>query len=272
MTTNEPFLQDAVSDTLIIPLAMRTLEAAHPSPIMVDPMAADIVEQLGCDLERFKGKRASQVGTAIRVRHFDEQVYNFITRHDDPVVISLGCGLDTRFQRIDTGKGTFYEIDLPEVIELRESLIPSAERNPYMAISMFDPGWMEAIRQRHPNTPVCIVAEGVFMYFDEAPIHALFCSMANAFQAGEIIFDACSSTACRNTKRHETVKDTNAMFKWGLDNDKELESWSPRLRHKDTTLYMNQETKRWGMLGLVGRLVPRIGKAFRMLRYEIIPA
>ncbi len=250
---------------------MRYHESTHPRPILSDPMAKTIIDRLGCDVSRFQGKRLTQVGVSVRGRYFDGLVRDFVRRHDDPVVVALGCGLDTRFQRVDTGKGTFYELDLPEVIELREPLIPSSERNPSIAMSMFDEGWMDAVRMRHPESPVCIVAEGVFLYFDEAPIRELVLSMVRKLSPAELIFDACSSWACRNSHRHETVKDTRATFKWGLDDDKQLETWSPRLRLKNSQRYMTQEKRRWGLMGILGRHIPRYANHSRMLHYEVLP-
>lgn len=270
MQSTQPFLQDAISDTLLIPLAMRYHESSHPKPILSDPMAKKIIDDLGCDVSRFHGKRLTQVGVSVRGRYFDSLVRNFVRRYDDPVVVSIGCGLDTRFQRVDTGKGTFYELDLPEVIDLRDTLIPSSERNPSIAMSMFDEGWMESLRLRHPESPVCIVAEGVFMYFEEKPIQELMLTIVQKVSPKELIFDACSSWACRNSHKHETIKDTRATFKWGLDNDKLLETWSPRLRHISTQRYMTQEKKRWGLMGLLGRHIPRYANHSRMLHYGVV--
>lgn len=43
------------------------------------------------------------------------------------MVVNIGCGLDTRYQRIKEKKNAvFYELDLPEVMALRERLLPPA--------------------------------------------------------------------------------------------------------------------------------------------------
>jgi methyltransferase (TIGR00027 family) len=269
-TSSSPVLQDAVADTLLIPLAMRYHEARHPQPILVDPMAKTIVEELGCDVNRFKGKRNSQVGVAIRVRHFDNLVRRFVEKHDDPVVVSIGCGLDTRFQRVDTGKGMFYELDLPEVIDLREKVIPSSERNPYIAMSMFEDDWMDSLRRRHPASQFCLVAEGVLLYFEEHLVRELVLQMVRKLAPGELIFDVVSTWGARNSHRHDTVKDSRTVFKWGLDDDRQLEYWSPSLRHLSTATYFSQERRRWGMLGVMSCFIPRLNKHSRMLQYEIL--
>jgi O-methyltransferase involved in polyketide biosynthesis len=40
------------------------------------------------------------------------------------VAVHIGCGLDTRFDRVDNGQVVWYDLDLPLVIGLRRKLIP----------------------------------------------------------------------------------------------------------------------------------------------------
>lgn len=67
-----------------------------------------------------------------------------------PVVVNVGCGLDTRFQRIGGGKAVFYDMDLPEVIALRRELIPEQPGNAYIAASLLETGWMDDLLRDTP--------------------------------------------------------------------------------------------------------------------------
>jgi len=58
----------------------------------------------------------------------DEEVKKFIEKYPDCVIVSIGCGLDTRFERIDNGKITWYNLDLPEVIETRKLFFKENDR------------------------------------------------------------------------------------------------------------------------------------------------
>ena len=69
----------------------------------------------------------------------------------DKVVVNVGCGLDTRFQRIGGGKAVFFDMDLPEVIALRRELIPEQPGNAYIAASLLETGWMDDLLRRHPD-------------------------------------------------------------------------------------------------------------------------
>lgn len=265
----ESTISDIVSDTLFIPLYMRSLETERKDGIIYDPLACELVDQIDYDFSKYKKSRLSQLGTAIRIRHFDQAVSRFLDSHDNPVVVNIGSGLDTRFRRVFNGKGIFYELDLPEVIEFRKRFLPESDRNPYLGMSMFEPSWIELLRKKHPDGEFILVAEGVFMYFEEDQIRKLITDIADGFEHCELHFDVCSPWAVTNGHRHETVKYTNAVFKWGLAHDRDLESWSPKLHHVDTVLYFSQEFGRWGVWGVVGKVFPKMRNAFRMVQYEV---
>ena len=119
MTQSHPF-QSIVAETLLIPLHMRAKESRRKNPILYDPAAERLAESLDYDYSPFDGARLSEVGCVVRGWYFDNAVRRFIRNHIHPVVVNVGCGLDTRYQRAGQGTGvTFYDLDLPEVIDLR---------------------------------------------------------------------------------------------------------------------------------------------------------
>ena len=68
----------------------------------------------------------SALGCVVRSRYYDQRVESFIRLNARPVVVNVGCGLDTRFQRIaERRNAVFYELDLPEVMAIREKLLPA---------------------------------------------------------------------------------------------------------------------------------------------------
>ncbi len=42
-----------------------------------------------------------QVNYLLRMREFDRLARAFLAEHPDGVIVDLGCGLDTRFERIE---------------------------------------------------------------------------------------------------------------------------------------------------------------------------
>ena len=50
---------------------------------------------------------------------------HFIAEHPDAVVVQIGAGLDARYERLGKPRSTaWYDLDLPEVIEVRRMLLP----------------------------------------------------------------------------------------------------------------------------------------------------
>ena len=120
-------LTENVAETLYIPLAMKRKETLRKNAFFQDPYACELLEKIDYDFSKYDKAIRSSVGVAIRSRYFDDQTKAFIEQHDNPVVVHIGCGLDTRFQRLGsaiTNKAVFYEVDLPEVMQLRKALLP----------------------------------------------------------------------------------------------------------------------------------------------------
>ena len=85
---------------------------------------------------------------------------DLLRTHSHPVVVNVGCGLDTRFQRIGSQKAVFYDLDLPEVIALRRELIPEQPDNVYIEASLLETDWMDDLRRKHPDAEFIFIVEG----------------------------------------------------------------------------------------------------------------
>ncbi len=267
-------ITDNVADTLFIPLAMKRNESNKPDAFFHDPFASIIIDKVDYDFSKYDKAILSSIGVAIRAKYFDEMTSDFIEKHDKPVVVNIGCGLDTRFQRIGkaiTNKAMFYELDLPESITLRKQLLPESENDIYIASSMFETGWMKMLTDKHPEANFLLIIEGVLMYFETEQVKNLFQSITRYFANAELLFDVVSSWMCRNSHRHETVKLTNAVFKHGCDDDRQMENWSEKLTLESAKRF--NDFAAWKRTGFVlynlMRFVPAIRNSGRLLHYTI---
>jgi len=266
-------ISDAVADTLFIPLFMKCRETQRKDTIIKDPLACEMISKLDYDFSRYGKSIMSFTGVAIRARHFDNQVREFINREEYPIVVLIGCGLDTRFHRLKdvSKKATFYELDLPEVIALRETLLPPSANDICLPHSMFETEWMDALKQKYPDASFAFIIEGVLMYFDEKDVRKVFLNLAEHFPGSEIHFDVINRWMSRHSHIHDTVKFTNATFKFGCDDDRMFEKWNSRLKHRSTRLYTDvKEWKRAGIQGLLMKIIPSFKYSGRMLCYEIM--
>ena len=271
MTKIKPQISDNIAETLLITLFMRSEETKHPKAIIQDPKACELVDRIDYDFLKFRKGKWSCIGTSIRVRHFDNMVTQFIERKAHPVVVIVGCGLDTRYYRVpNSSKAMFYELDLPEVIKLREQFLPSEENQRYISESMLETDWMDMLKAKHPEGDFIFVIEGVLMYFPEEQVKTVISNLARFFSGSEIHFDAMSPWASRQSHRHDTVKHVDAKFRWGLKDARDVECWAPNIKHRQTFYYMNQEKSRWGIKGYVLGMIPMIRKASCLLHYDVL--
>lgn len=186
------FQLSGVPKTLLMPLWSRAKAARANSRVISDPKAVEIVEKLRFDFEKFeKGMNpSSEFFQVARARALDDLIRGFLAHNPKATIVNLGAGFDTAFFRIDNGQLRWFDVDLPQVIELRKRLIPETVRNRCVSASLLDPEWVRAIEPRSDG--VFLFASGVLIYFRKAELQALFSILGDAFPSAELAFDTQS--------------------------------------------------------------------------------
>jgi O-methyltransferase involved in polyketide biosynthesis len=214
-------------ETYLATLYGKALDAAAKSPILGDRFAAEAVARIDYDFKAVKLPRGGDVSLPIRARHFDQWTRAFLAANPEATVLHLGCGLDTRVYRIDPGpKVRWFDIDLPDVIALREQLYPEREGYRRIESSVTDLAWLDAIPG---DTPVFVVAEGLMMYLREKDGTALLRRITEQFPSGEVVFDGYSALMVRLVSRLATVRGAKVELVWGVDDPHDLEKEVPKL-------------------------------------------
>jgi O-methyltransferase involved in polyketide biosynthesis len=223
-----------VAETLLITLYIRAVESQRPDALIKDERAEALVRQL--DQESLQKTLAltddfSRVAVILKGREFDRFAQDFLRRHPDAVVVHIGCGLDTRFERVcseqpDNGQVEWYDLDLPDVIELRRKLVGGEGAHHHLlAGSVLDSAWLDtvsAFRQR----PFLFLAEGGFMYFEEAQVKWLVLTLRDHFPGAELVFDAFSPFMRWAHNFKVTRTGIGAHLHWALKHGQDLERWS----------------------------------------------
>jgi O-methyltransferase involved in polyketide biosynthesis len=212
----------AVSQTLLIPLYYRALESQRADALVRDPKAVELVRQLDCDFSDVQSMKKDQVNILLRVRQFDTLARAFLTEHPEGVIVDLGCGLDTRFERLDNGHLTWYGLDLPEVIELRRELLPETQRSHFVGCSVLDYSWMDALSAL-AGKPILFLAEAILVYLHEDDVKQLVRELVKRFPGAELVCDAFAPVVVRFHPRPNAV----AQPRWGLKDDRDVEKWAP---------------------------------------------
>lgn len=182
-----------LSRTSIAPLYARAKVSKQHGSIFNDAKATELVEGMDSDLIPF-----NQVINYVdfifvaRALQFDNVVKAYIKEYPHALIVNLGAGLDTGFYRVDNGTIQWYDLDLPEVIEVRKQIIPETDRAKCIAKSFFDPSWCQDIKT---EGGVFIIAGGLLRYFSETQVRQLFSLLANCLPGCEIVFEAESKSS-----------------------------------------------------------------------------
>jgi O-methyltransferase involved in polyketide biosynthesis len=142
-----------VQETLLIPLLGRAAETRRSGGLINDPRAVEIVNQLDYDFSKWK-KSQSLAGCVLRTRMFDDDVRDFLAHNPDGTVVEIGCGLNTRFERLDNGQAQWFDLDLPDTIALRRQFFEDVPRRTMIAASVLDSGWVGQVKAT--GGPFCL--------------------------------------------------------------------------------------------------------------------
>jgi len=216
-----------VSETLLIPLWARAVETKRPHPIIKDEKALEMMNRIEYDFSQFEGRRMPQVSIAIRTELLDKATQDFMERNRDGIVINVGCGLDTRFSRLDNGNIHWYDLDLPEPIRIRKQFFKETDRYKMIARSVFDYGWIKEIKA---DNPVLIIVEGLLMYFKEKEVKNILNKLADSFHGAEMLLEVTTPTVVERNKQHDTKFQKYAPFQWGIEKGNEIEELDSRIK------------------------------------------
>ena len=245
---NTTLFQNPASQTLLIPLIIRAREGSHPKSLFRDKAAEDVVARLPAEAFNFSMHPFMRAGTAVRIRYFDDLTKEMLEKTERPVIVQLGCGLDTRFSRTDSGKGVHINIDLPEVIALRWEILPQEnERDMDWAGDLLERDWMDRLEREYAGHQFLFISEGVLMYFTENDVRTLLSDIADRFPGSHIAFDTAGTRAARVINKKSAVKELKATLSWAYDADGSLDAWHPGLRRLERAYYFNRFRSRWGI-------------------------
>lgn len=163
-----------IEDTLFIPMLGRIYASEHCPQILYDQKALELKKKLPRNLlRRNRQSQYTMLASAVRSANFDRYIRAFLEHKADGVIVQLGCGLETTYDRCDNTKARWYSVDLPHVLEYRRELLPEPERETYLAGDAFAEDWIRQIRADVSDAPIFITAGGLFHYFEESKVVGL---------------------------------------------------------------------------------------------------
>jgi O-methyltransferase involved in polyketide biosynthesis len=221
-----------VPETTLWTLYHRAAEARRADPVLADPRAVELVERIDYPFAaRFGGAELGRQWQALRSKCFDLAVSRFLAHHPGGTVVALGVGLETQYWRVDDGRARWVEVDLPEVVAIRERLLPGGERRHVVAGSALDGEWM---REVEGGEDVLVTAQGLLMYFQPEQVHRLLATSAEWLSGGEFVFDAIPSWLAALSRQGKLKSPGGYQpppWHWGIDpvEERRLRGLSPHI-------------------------------------------
>ena len=253
--------KNTVQETLVIPLYSRKLCTELYPNLFQDETAVRLIDQIDYDFSETEKKsrslmqRFGSLEVAMRQNDLAFEVRDYLKGHPNAAVVNLGCGLDSTGRSCDNGSCKIYNLDFPDVIAVRNELLPAGEREKNIPCDLNNTEWFAKI---DASGGAVFFASGVFYYFLTEQVKALVQSMADAFPGGVLVFDAANRTAvkmiAKTWLKSAKIKDVGAYFAVS-DAPKEIGAWDNRLR----------VTRRGYMLGYNDLKDPSVSGFFRFL-------
>ena len=253
--------KNTVQETLIIPLFARKVCSELYPNLYRDETSIRLIDEIDYDFSEAERKsrslmqRFGALEVAVRQNDLAWEARDYLKSHPTAAVVNLGCGLDSTGRACDNGSCKIYNLDFPDVIAVRNELLPVGEREENIPCNLNDTAWFSQI---DASGGAVFFASGVFYYFLTEQIKALVQAMAGAFPGGALVFDAANRTAvkmiAKTWLKSAKIKDVGAYFAVS-DAPKEIGAWDSRL----------QVTSRGYMLGYNDLRDPSVSGFFRFL-------
>ncbi len=262
----------ALPTTMLITLWAKATESAMERPLLRDPKAVEIMKSVDFDFSVFEGCWKSQVGVAVRSAILDRETKRFLKEHRDGAVVNLGAGLDSRMERLGVKDVMWYDLDLPEGIEMRKNFFGETENRRFIAKSIFDFSWMDEIETK--GGPVLFIAEGLLMYFPENQVRRLFVELAKRFPGGEMLFESTAPFVVGKARFHDSLSkvEETPEFLWGPKDPEVVSSWSTGIIFVDKWNFFDYAKYRWGWMRFA-RHLPVLGKSIscHIVKVRFVP-
>jgi O-methyltransferase involved in polyketide biosynthesis len=220
-------------ETMLMTLSGRATQSQWEHPILRDPWAEEAMQHIDYDLSKHLTGVSSwriwrNIGPAIiatRAATFDLLTNRYLADHPNATVLQVGCGMDSRIFRVNPPASVqWYDVDYPDVIDLRRQLFPERDDYHLIGASLDDLRWLDGVPRDRPGL---LIAEGVLQYLSETEVKALLNAVVAHFPSGQMIFDIGNPWIVK--RAGSNVGGTGATYKWGLDDPQDIKQLEPKL-------------------------------------------
>lgn len=240
-----------VPETMIQTLYARAKETKKDDAKIIDDIAVRIVEKIDYDFSKADNDKTMSSGVIARTIVLDNMVEKYLNQHPDTIVVNIGCGLDTRCYRMKDKYSLWYNLDLPETVEIRRRFLEEKGPIYQIAKSAMDISYTDNITYNGEN--VLVIVEGLSMYLCENDIKQIFSIIEKSFKTATVMIETMSPFFVKHIKE-KSIEGSNAKFKWGVKNGRELEKIIPQFRWKKDVSLVEGMKKIMPIYNVIGKI------------------
>ncbi len=203
-----------VNKTLYIPLYGKAL-ISKKGIILNDKKAEEIWAEESFEI---KGKSKSKwlaYNMAMRARVFDDWTKKILfNANQETIVLQLGCGLDSRYLRVNPKDCQWIDCDLPDVINIRKKYYK--ETDDYKMVGL-DASNMRDIDLLPNAEKAVIVMEGISMYLTKKKLFTLLKHLGEKYKEVHLLMDVYTEFGAKASKYKHPVNDIGVQTLNGID-------------------------------------------------------
>ena len=244
-----------VPETMIQTLYARAKESKKKNHFIYDEQAIDIVSRLDYDFSKADKDMKMSSGVIARTIMLDKMVKEYISKHQEATVINIACGMDTRVYRVDNAKIRWYNIDLPETINIRKRFLDEEGRIKMIACSAMDEKWADEIGTVEGD--ILVVIEGLTMYLSESDVKKILDIISGHFSSNNVtLFIEFMSPFVVKRIKEKSIDQSGAKFTWGVASGKEIAALSEKISFvEDRSLVEGMEVM-YPVYKVIGKIKP----------------
>ena len=202
------------AETMLQSFYARAKYSRKKNAKFYDAKAIELVEKIDYDFSKAEKDSTMSNGVIARTIVFDELVKDFINKNPDCTVVNIACGLDTRFYRMDNGRITWYNVDLPETIEVRDAIYHESGRVSTIGISATDPDWADKVTKRGK---MLFIIEGLSIYLTSDENAQMLSIIRDKFDNATVLMECLAKKWVNKEHTEKSIQDTGAKFVFGAD-------------------------------------------------------
>ena len=218
-----------VNKTLYIPLYGKAF-VSRRGILLEDPKAEAIWAAGGFPLKGKAKSRWLAYYMGMRSAVFDRWLRKMLKEDPCAVVLHIGCGLDSRPERVAHPGHLWLDVDFPEVIAERRKFFPETEQQRLVGSDIREEAWLDQIPE---GSTLVIVMEGVSMYLTVPELKTVLARWKQRFPSMHLLLDSYTEFAAKATKYKNPINEVGVSQVYGFDD--------PEILTEDTGLTFVQE-------------------------------